>query len=123
MASERGLGTLAVWFWRAAGLESVQVEAQIRQRMSETPGEVSLGEVVRIKRLDSAALLRETSGSVGAPETGELDSIPFPSLFIPAPESVICVQGADRVSGSLFRNGDSCWSGALNFHCPICWAP
>jgi transcriptional regulator with XRE-family HTH domain len=99
---------LSLWFWEQAGLNVEEVENAIRQKMRDRRGELALGEIVRIRRLDVATLMRERRPikDKEEAESAAPDSIPFASLFIPQPSSTICIQVTERAKGPLVSAGD-----------------
>jgi transcriptional regulator with XRE-family HTH domain len=96
------------WFWQEAGINLSAIERSIRQKKIKRDPSAG-GEVVGIRRPDTAALLQyvERGGAVNARSLAGVE-IPFPALFVSDPNSTICVQATDRVAGSPFHAGDLC---------------
>lgn len=93
------------WFWERAGLNLEAVRGSVWQTLTERDPSAG-GKVVRVPRLDTAALLEFVKrGSVDAKPLAT-DLIPFPTMFISEPASTICVQATDTVAGSPFFAGD-----------------
>ncbi len=95
-----------LWFWEQAGLDPTAIQREIRRTLAEGRGESALAAVTRIRRIGTAELLHIVCQEEENPKIETVDSIPFPSLFIPHPDSTFCIQATDKLNGSLISAGD-----------------
>ena len=105
------LGNLATYphnlrFWEEAGVAPAAFEAAIRRTLQQRRSEPALAEATPIARLDASALLRRLNPKEEIVEADPVDTVPFPSLFVPDRASTVCVEVTKRTKGPLLFGGD-----------------